>query len=202
MTKKESYFILIMKIHLITAFTSPSFVIGSDRHIPWNYPEDLHYFQQKTIGSICIMGYNTYLSLKKPLRNRLNIVIDRSVHGIICEKGFYFVNDLKKAFYYILHMFYREESDVFIIGGARLYEEALKWITFDTLYITVIYKKYEGNIYFPWNESLIDQKYDLKEIYRSDHHFELSYEIWHPKQPSQHEWLNDIRNQLNENLQK
>lgn len=183
-----------MKIHLITAFTSPSYVIGLNNSIPWHYMEDLYYFQQKTIGSICIMGYRTYQSLKKPLRDRLNIVINRNVHGIVREDGFYFVNSLRRAFYYILHMFHKKESDIFVIGGAKLYNEALQCITFDTLYITKINKEYSGDIFFPWEENEIENKYYIKDIFPSSSHFEISYQVWYPKQPSLHEWLNEIDN--------
>ena len=70
-----------MKINVIVAYSN-NYVIGNDNNLPWNYKEDMEYF--KTITSYTrkddnknaiIMGYNTWLSIKKKLKNRINIVI-------------------------------------------------------------------------------------------------------------------------------
>ena len=181
-----------MKIYLITAFTYPSLIMGSQNQLPWNYPEDLQHFRQQTLHSICIMGYRTHLSLQKPLSHRINIVINKNVHGIIHEDGFYHVNNIQKAFHYILHMFYKPDLSVFIIGGAKIYHEALQCITFDALYITKIHKEFNGDVFFPWKEN--ESKYQMIESKTSILHPEITYEIWHPKQSSLHEWLDVLDN--------
>lgn len=181
-----------MKIYLITAFSYPSFVMGSQNQLPWHYPEDLQHFKQKTLHSICIMGYRTFQSLKKPLPNRINIVINKNVHGIIHENGCYHVNHVKKAFDYILNMFFHPDATVFIIGGSQIYKESLQWITFDSLFITKIHKEYKGDVYFPWIEH--EPKYQLSDTKPSLLHPEITYETWIPKQPSLHEWLDELHN--------
>ncbi len=52
--------------------------IGRKGALPWHYAADMKFFRQQTTGHACVMGYRTWLSLKKPLKDRLNIVLSRS----------------------------------------------------------------------------------------------------------------------------
>ena len=55
-------------------------VIGSKGSIPWSVSKDLKYFKELTDSNTVIMGRKTYDSLpenKKPLPNRINIVITK-----------------------------------------------------------------------------------------------------------------------------
>ncbi len=159
-------------INLIVAFDN-NYLIGKDYDLPWDYPEDVQYFHDKTLNSTLVMGYRTMESLKKPLKDRINIVIDRNVHGIIHEGGFYRVNSLKKAIEYNEEFF---KKTIFIIGGTKIYEEALLKLDLDLVYITKINRNYEGNVYFPKNALL--ENYILRDFDLSKNHKELSYEIW------------------------
>src|SRR5918999_795869 len=51
--------------------------IGKGGGLPWHYPADMKFFKQQTMGHACVMGYRTWRSLKKPLKERLNIVLSR-----------------------------------------------------------------------------------------------------------------------------
>ena len=54
--------------------------IGKDGIIPWNIPDDMKFFKEKTNGHVVFMGKNTYFSLPekhRPLKNRYNIVYTR-----------------------------------------------------------------------------------------------------------------------------
>ena len=51
--------------------------IGKGRGLPWHYSADLKFFKEQTTGNACVMGYTTWASLKKPLPDRLNIVLTR-----------------------------------------------------------------------------------------------------------------------------
>ncbi len=174
-----------MKKHLIVAFRHPDSLIGINNSIPWHYSEDLLHFKNTTYGHICIMGYNTHLSLKKPLTGRINIVIDRNIHGIIHERGFYYVNNLNSAIHYSTEMF--NGSNIFIIGGSQIYKESLNNISFDSLFITRINNididininiPFNNPIYFPWNNSQISSKYQIIETKQSEKHPEITYEKW------------------------
>jgi dihydrofolate reductase len=52
--------------------------IGRAGGLPWHYSADLKFFREQTTGHACLMGRKTWLSLKRPLPNRLNIVLSRS----------------------------------------------------------------------------------------------------------------------------
>src|ERR1700741_2439120 len=51
--------------------------IGKGGTLPWHYPADLKFFKEQTTGNACVMGYKTWLTLKRPLPNRLNLVLSR-----------------------------------------------------------------------------------------------------------------------------
>ena len=51
--------------------------IGKDGKLPWHYSADMKHFKETTIGHACVMGRRTWLTLKKPLKERLNIVLSR-----------------------------------------------------------------------------------------------------------------------------
>ena len=52
--------------------------IGRDGSIPWHYSADMKFFREQTTGHACVMGRRTWDSLKRPLRERLNVVLTRS----------------------------------------------------------------------------------------------------------------------------
>ena len=56
--------------HLVAA--SENNVIGKHNQIPWNLPNDLKFFKNKSWGMPVIMGRNTYESLEKPLPGRIS----------------------------------------------------------------------------------------------------------------------------------
>ena len=52
--------------------------IGKGGAIPWHYSADMKFFKEQTVGHACLMGRRTWASLKRPLKERLNIVLSRS----------------------------------------------------------------------------------------------------------------------------
>ena len=131
----------------ILVATSPEGIIGKDNTIPWHYSEDLKRFKRLTIGKTVIMGRNTWESLPiKPLPERRNIVITRSlIENVECFKS---INEALKTC----------EGDIWFIGGAGIYEEAMDLA--DCIDMTLVPDSISGNncIYFPkigneWQES-------------------------------------------------
>src|SRR5256714_10466324 len=51
--------------------------IGKGGGLPWHYSADMKFFKEQTTGSACVMGYRTWLTLKRPLPGRLNVVLTR-----------------------------------------------------------------------------------------------------------------------------
>ena len=54
-------------------------VIGVNNDLPWNLPDDLNHFKQYTLNKPIVMGRKTFESIGKPLPQRINIVISKSL---------------------------------------------------------------------------------------------------------------------------
>jgi dihydrofolate reductase len=101
--------------------------IGKGGSIPWHYSADLKFFKQQTTRHACVMGRRTWLSLTKPLPNRLNIVMSRSAL-IEAQESVIMLRDKLS----VLALQPYLACDLFIIGGGQVYRFFLdvidKWI--------------------------------------------------------------------------
>ena len=99
----------------ILVAVSPEGIIGKDNSIPWHYSADLKRFKRLTLGKTVIMGRRTWESLPvKPLPDRRNVVITRtSLDNVECFSS---IDDALATC----------EGDVWFIGGAGIYQEALE----------------------------------------------------------------------------
>ena len=117
---------------------APEGIIGKDNTIPWHYSADLKRFKRLTTGNTIIMGRKTWESLPiKPLPNRRNIVITRSsIKDIECFQS---IDDALQTC----------EGDVWFIGGAGIYQEAMQKA--DIIDMTLVPDNVSGEdcIYFP-----------------------------------------------------
>ena len=119
-------------------------------NLPWNIKEDMKHFKNKTINNVVIMGYNTYLTLKSPLVNRINIVISNDTQFKIDEKGVYFTDTLNNALE-IASKVKNDHKNIFVIGGGKIYKSALIHKDLNKLIITHIKGDYKCDIMFPCN---------------------------------------------------
>ena len=97
--------------------------IGKDGKLPWHYSADMRFFKETTTGNACVMGYNTWLTLKRPLPNRLNIVLSRKA-DIPQQDSVVLVRDVES----VLSMAKDLEGDLFVIGGEQVYRSFLPYI--------------------------------------------------------------------------
>ena len=82
------------------AAVSENNVIGFKGELPWDIPEDLRYFFNKTKHKILIMGRKSFDSLGKALPHRLNIILTRQkdfLDQYKLQKETAFQNQLNKA---------------------------------------------------------------------------------------------------------
>lgn len=114
-------------------------VIGDNNSLLWHISEDLRNFKRITSGHPVVMGRKTFESLGRPLPNRTNVVVSRTVTEI---EGCRVAASLNEA----IAMF-PEDEEVFIIGGAQIYAQALD--AADKLYLTRVEHDYEGDTSFP-----------------------------------------------------
>lgn len=125
---------------------------GKDGKIPWHFSEDLKRFKQITKGAACIMGRKTYADMremvvarkkddkeiKEILPGRDNYVVSKSIIG---AEGATVVPNIRKA------VELTERREVFVIGGEKMYIEALPWV--NKIYMTVVKGDYQCDKFFP-----------------------------------------------------
>lgn len=124
---------------IIVAMTKNK-VIGNELKIPWHISEDFKHFKQTTLNSVIIMGRKTYESIGKPLPQRVNIVVSKTLEK---SPDFELANSFEEA----IKIAKGFNKKIFLIGGSSIYKEGLKHA--DELIISWIKKDYPGNIHFP-----------------------------------------------------
>jgi dihydrofolate reductase len=101
--------------------------IGKGGTLPWHYSADLKFFKRQTLGHACVMGRRTWLSLKRPLPERLNIVLSRS-SDIETQDGLIALSDRPS----VLSLKPYLACELFIIGGAQVFrafqDDIERWI--------------------------------------------------------------------------
>ena len=128
------------KLALVWAM-SDARVIGNGNDLPWRLPEDLKHFRAVTTGHAIVMGRLTHQSIGKALPGRRNIVVTR--HPAQVAEGCETAPTLDAA----LALAYETDEEPRIIGGARLYAEALPRAT--KLFLTEVHRKVAGDVFFP-----------------------------------------------------
>lgn len=134
-----------MIISLIAALAKNR-VIGKNNDLPWRLPDDMKYFMETTQGHCVIMGRKNYDSLPKkfkPLTNRTNIVVTRQQN--FKAEGCIVVHSIEDALAIAREQ--KEEEEVFVMGGAEIYAQALPIA--HRLYLTEIEVEIEGDTFFP-----------------------------------------------------
>ena len=133
-------------------------------NIPQDFylPEDLKRFKEMTTNHIVVMGRKTFDTLKKPLANRINIVITRnkqyqnSINVFYCS-----LEELDGVLQHMKHF----NKKVFVIGGGEIYNALLDKC--DTLHFTIVDNKKNSAYEFPFGK--INRDYSMVES------FELCY---------------------------
>ena len=101
--------------------------IGKGGKLPWHYSADMKFFRETTSGHAVVMGRKTWLTIGKPLKNRLNIVLSRDT-DIEPQESLIVFSDIESALSFNKSL----STDLFVIGGAQIYEafreHIEKWI--------------------------------------------------------------------------
>ncbi len=99
----------------IVAAVADNGAIGKDNQLLWHITEDLRYFRKLTTGHTVIMGRKTWESIGKPLPNRRNIVVSKSLSAADLKT----VNGFVEIYPSLEAALSASEKEVFIIvGGA------------------------------------------------------------------------------------
>lgn len=146
-----------MILSMIVAMT-PDRVIGDDNRLLWHLRTDMQRFKKLTMGKTVIMGRKTFDSIGGVLEGRTNIVLTRKLSSSVYRK--YDENttlikstSLKNALEKV-----QNEEEVFIIGGAAIYKEAMPLI--NKLYLTTVNSSQLGDTKLPrWDPDMIFRRY-------------------------------------------
>ena len=133
-------------ISLIAAMAANR-AIGMGNALPWQLPEDLKRFKETTLGHPIVMGRKTFESIGRPLPKRRNIIVTRQ--DDYAPAGVEVARSLEEA---LRLAAMGVTSEVFVIGGADIYRQALPLA--DRLRLTLINHDVAGDAFFPeWNAS-------------------------------------------------
>jgi len=129
--------------HIVAAAKNNT--IGVEGELPWNIPEDMKFFRDKTKGRALIMGRKTFESVGHPLPNRLNVVVTRQ-NGYKAE-GAIVVSTIEKALEVCEKQIESYGDEIFIIGGGEIYRQSMNIV--NKIYLTRIHKDYKGDAKYP-----------------------------------------------------
>jgi dihydrofolate reductase len=137
-----------MKLILIAALTRNR-VIGKDRTVPWDIPEDMRRFKRMTLGHAVLMGRGTFEALSSPLTDRRNVVItSRKLSGVETYATIAEALDALK-----------NEDVIYVIGGGQIFAQLL--LSAAELRLTLVEQEVDGDTFFPPYEHLIGSLFRL-----------------------------------------
>lgn len=118
-----------------------NWAIGKGGKLLYSLPEDLKFFKETTLNKIVVMGRKTLQSLphQQPLKDRHNIIVSRNN---IVNNDVTVVHSISELLDLDIDF-----DNVFVIGGASIYEKLLPYC--NTVYLTMVYDDTDGDVYFP-----------------------------------------------------
>jgi len=128
--------------------------IGKENRIPWHVTEDLVRLKNLTIGHATILGRTSFESMleyyeksgRPTMMQRTHVVITRDPNYIVDKKYGLAAHSVEEAVELAKK---NEAEEVFIIGGASIFKEAMRKNLIDRLYLTIIEGKHDVDTYFP-----------------------------------------------------
>lgn len=122
--------------------------IGYNGELLFHISEDMKFFKEKTIGNTVVMGRKTYESIGKPLKDRENIIITRSIskpYEKITNNVLFASADFVDGY-----MVGAESSNLnkifYIIGGQSIYKRYMD--IYDEIYVTIVDEIKKADKYF------------------------------------------------------
>lgn len=115
-------------------------VIGASRAIPWRLPDEQQLFKKLTMGHHIVMGRKTYESIGRLLPGRTTVIVTRQPGYEVA--GAIVAHSLKDAVNAAAR-----DAEVFVIGGAELFREALPLAS--RIHLTVVDAEPEGDTVMP-----------------------------------------------------
>jgi dihydrofolate reductase len=137
-----------MKVSWILA-SSQNGVIGKEGKLPWSLPEDLKLFRKLTTGHHVVMGRKTFQSIGRPLPNRTNLILTRTLPSppslfLNETTSIHYFTSLQEAIRFAKE---RGEEELMLIGGESLFEESKPLVA--RIYLTRVHADIpDGDTFF------------------------------------------------------
>ena len=133
-----------MEVVLIVAVAENG-VIGAGGAIPWRLKSDQQRLKAMTMGKPVVMGRRTFMSLRRPLPGRTNIVITRDkdfrAAGAVVTNSFADARAIATG-----DALRRFATEIAVIGGAEIYAQWMDGA--DRLEITEVHARPDGDTRF------------------------------------------------------
>lgn len=123
--------------------TNPQAIIGTNGTQPFHSAMDFAWFKEKTKGKMVVMGHSTFKDIKKPLKDRLNVVLTRD-ESLQIEDVMVF-NSLSQVLEFAIAT---NQEEVVFIGGKHIYEQVEPFVS--KIYLTT----YSNYLEDPFNITL------------------------------------------------
>ncbi|TCI90194.1 dihydrofolate reductase [Tenacibaculum sp. M341] len=141
--------------------------LGKNNDLIWHLPADLKRFKKVTSGHHIIMGRNTFESIGKPLPNRTTVIITRNDNYF--KEGCLIANSIEQALELA-----KGDDEIYIIGGAQIYQQAIASDLVDKLDITIVHESFEADVFFPEIDKTI-WKETSREDFKADEKNKFDY---------------------------
>ena len=132
--------------------------IGRGNDLPWRLSSDMKHFKEVTTAiylsgakNVVIMGRKTWESLPtkfRPLADRINAVITSQSNYALPQGVMTFLS-LDEALKFFSSGVKNDRGEIFVIGGAQVYAQAIQHPLCRKLYVTHVVGDYSCDVKFP-----------------------------------------------------
>jgi dihydrofolate reductase len=162
------------RVNLIVAYDENR-VLSNQGTLPWRISVDTEQLKRRTMMHPVIMGRKTYMSIPKmsrPLDKRYNIVLSEAYGHADLGRNIAIATNIKKAIQLATAFnFAVSKTDIWIVGGATVYREALGEGVVDHVIATEVRGRHQGDAFFPelpideWDRQVVcaGEEYDMYE---------------------------------------
>jgi dihydrofolate reductase len=140
--------------------------IGKDGYMPWHYPADLKLFMNLTMGHTIVMGRKTFDGMfdrdKAPLKGRQNIVVTSQADEYRSRFGaehspehLNFTTDINCG-----DIELDADTKIFYCGGANIYQQVIKRMDLDIIYLSRLDESYDCDTFFPQEPQSLGKEFE------------------------------------------
>ena len=155
--------------YTIIAAVADNLAIGKDNQLLWHLSGDMKHFKFLTTGHTVLMGRNTYLSIGRPLPNRRNIILSRTM-----KEGEAPGCEIIRSLDELEADPSLKKEEIFVMGGGQIYELMMPMA--NKLCLTRVHVSPEADTFFPPILDTVWQEYS-RECFSADEKNDHDYEF-------------------------